>query len=257
MEGKNYMIKTVGILGLGEVGRAIKERAEKNFTVVARDLSLDEFPGKTIDILHVAIPYNDDFIAAVEKTINEVKPQLVIIDASVKPGTTRELYNRTKVTMVHAPIDGVHPNLAKYQTTFTKAIGAIDDKGFTMAREHWLALGAPEVVRFDSPEDSELAKLLSTTYYGWNIVFNKLVKRMCENTGTNFDQVYTAYNDIYNAGYAETLPHVRRPTLKYVPGQIGGHCVMPNIEILKTMFADPGLDLMAEFNESLKDEVKK
>ena len=51
----------IGILGLGEVGQAIKKLCLKKHRVFARDLKLDEFKDKKIDILHVCIPYSKNF----------------------------------------------------------------------------------------------------------------------------------------------------------------------------------------------------
>lgn len=244
-------MKKIGILGLGEVGKAIKLLSQKSHTVFTKDLDHDEIESNRIDILHVCIPYSASLIGNVIDVIQQSQPKLVIIDATVAPGTTRALAEAAKVDVVHSPIMGVHPNLAEYQTQFTKVVGALSDQAFEIARDHWIDLGAPEVVRFDSPEDSELAKLLSTTYYGWNIIFNKLVKAITEKSRTNFEQVYTQFNEIYNQGYAASLPHVRRPVLKHVEGPIGGHCVIPNINILASKFDEPLFNMMLEFNEAV------
>jgi UDP-N-acetyl-D-mannosaminuronate dehydrogenase len=247
-------MQTIGILGMGEVGRAIKELAQGNFTILTKDLDHDSIHDNTLDILHVCIPFTNEFIDSVVAVANKAKPKLIIINATVAPGTTRQVAAATNISCVHTPIMGIHPHLAKYQTQFTKVIGAMDDAAFEAAKKHWLDLGAPQVEKFDSPEDSELAKLLCTTYYGWNIVFNKMVKRLTEKTDANFDQVYTRFSEIYNEGYAHSLPHVRRPILKFMDGPIGGHCVIPNLKILSQAFDEASFDFMLEFNEQLAKE---
>ncbi len=247
-------MQTIGILGMGEVGRAVSELAQGKYTILTKDLDHDTIQNNDLDILHVCIPFNESFIASIEAATKLAKPKLIIINSTVAPGTTRQVAAVTKTLCIHSPIMGVHPHLAKYQTHFTKVIGAMDDVAFKLAKAHWLDLGAPKIARFDSPEDSELAKLLCTTYYGWNIVFNKMVKKLTEKTNTNFEQVYTRFSEVYNEGYAQSLPHVRRPILKYIEGPIGGHCVIPNLKILSEAFDEQSFQFMLEFNEQLSKE---
>ena len=47
------------------------------------------------------------------------------------------------------------------------------------------------------------------------------MERYCDHLGLNYDEVVSIYEDI-----------TFLPPVKYFPGIIGGHCVMPNIEIL-------------------------
>lgn len=245
-------MKSVGILGVGEVGLAILSLAKKNFEVYVRDLDKDTLTGKTVEVLNVCIPYSTKFEGIVVSLIKEVRPKLVVIHATVKPGTTRNIYKKTKVAIAHTPIMGVHPHLAKYQTQFTKMIGAIDDKSYKLTMAYWKKLGATKIIRFDGPEETELGKILSTTYYGWNIIFNKMAKLATQETKTNFDQVYTKFNEVYNDGYARTKPNVRRPILKYMPGEIGGHCVIPNAEIMKK--ENKLFDWLLKFNKILSND---
>lgn len=247
-------MQTIGILGMGEVGRAVRELAKGKFTIFTKDLDHDSIKNNDLDVLHVCIPFTERFIASIQVVTKLAKPKLIIINSTVAPGTTRQVAVVTNTLCAHAPIMGIHPHLAKYQTHFTKVIGAMDAAAFRLAKQHWLALGAPKIARFDSPEDSELAKLLCTTYYGWNIVFNKMVKKLTENTNTNFEQVYARFSEIYNEGYAQSLPHVRRPILKYMDGPIGGHCVIPNLKILSEAFDEQVFQFMLEFNEQLAKE---
>ena len=72
-----------------------------------------------------------------------------------------------------------------------------------------------------SPEASELAKLTETTYFGLLIAWAQEVERYCDKIGADYNDVISFYEDI------KYLPPV-----KYFPGTIGGHCVMPNIKLL-------------------------
>jgi UDP-N-acetyl-D-mannosaminuronate dehydrogenase len=75
-----------------------------------------------------------------------------------------------------------------------------------------------------SPEAAELAKLTETTYFGLMIAWAQEVERYADQTGASYDEIVSFYEEI---GFF--------PPVKYTPGVIGGHCVMPNIELLRTM----------------------
>lgn len=97
-------------------------------------------------------------------------------------------------------------------------------------------------------QDTEALKLWDTTYYGWNIVFEKAVKEYCDDHGLDFDIVYTQANRSYNRGYSTLgMMNVQRPVLEHRPGPIGGHCVIPNAEILGGDIADTILAFDAEY----------
>lgn len=241
----------IGILGLGEVGQAIKKLCQPKHQVYVRDLSFDEIKKKPIDILHICIPYNKIFNSVVKKTIDELKPQLTIINSTVKPGTTKALYQKTKAKLVHAPIIGIHPHLYSHLKIFTKPLGAVNKSSYQLAKKHFNSLGV-KTTRFKSPLESELAKILSTTYYAWNILFEKWVHKLCTKTQTDFDQVYTQWNQIYNTGYKNSKPNVIRPILKHQPGPIGGHCLIPNAEILNLWLSDSVTKFILSQNNKAK-----
>ncbi len=241
----------VGIIGMGEVGGAIKKLCEKKHEVYWRTRSEDTLSGKQIDILHLCFPFNENFKQTAIDAINELRPKLVINDSSVEPGVTEDIYSATNTLIVHAPIIGKHPDLYKYLFELDKIIGPINDEAFQLAKLHFEDLGV-KTVRFNSPRESELAKILSTTYYGWNIIFEKFVHRLCKEQGLEFDNVYTKLNTLYNEGYAKTLPYVRRPVLKHEDGEIGGHCIVPNARIINSWINDEFTQFLLAQNEKAK-----
>jgi len=227
----------IGVLGFGDVGKAISKLCQQKHQVFIKDLDKNEFTNQTIDILHVCIPWNSKFENIISKEIKSLNPKLTIISSTVKPGATQNLYKKTNTLLVHAPVIGVHPHLYKSLKTFTKPLGAVNSQAFLLAQKHFKELGV-KVIRFDSPFETELAKIFSTTYYAWNILFEKWLHRVSQKTHTNFDQVYTQWNQIYNAGYKKSKPNVIRPILKHSPGPIGGHCLIPNAKIIDEWLND-------------------
>ena len=93
---------------------------------------------------------------------------------------------------------------------------------------------------------------MSTTYYAWNILFEKYLHQLSKKHKANFNQVYTKWNKIYNAGYKKTKPNVIRPILKHFPGPIGGHCLIPNVKILDKWLKDNFTKFILAQNKAAK-----
>jgi hypothetical protein len=103
---------------------------------------------------------------------------------------------------------------------YTKFVGAVDPAAGEQAAKHFESAGLKTKI-LSSPEATELAKLTETTYFGLMIAWAQEIERYCDLSGEDYDEVVSFYEEIKFF-----------PPVKYSPGIIGGHCVMPNIEIL-------------------------
>lgn len=211
----------------GEVGSALYEVLGPLYYLRGIDLTYRDYvtPEDRFDVIHSCIPYKnfDQFIYGMDDYIAQYAAldALAIIHSTVPVGTSEHF------SAVHSPIRGTHPNLAEGIRKFPKYFGG------PRASEA-AAIFAPicPTITTEFARTTEALKLWDTTYYGWNIVFEKLVWEYCQNNGLDFDIVYTSANKTYNEGYAHDKPGVRRPVMKHFAGPIGGHCVLPNAELL-------------------------
>lgn len=217
------------VIGRGQVGSALIEVLSEKYDVVSIDKG--ERAEGEFDVIHVAIPYNDKFVGVVTQYLLQYYKRygLAIVHSSVALGTSSYL------GAVHSPIRGVHPNLAEGIRTFVKYFGGSRAEE---AADIFRKLGIPCVTTPDA-RNTEALKLWDTTYYGWNIVFQKAVKEFCDKHALDYDMVYKQANLSYNKGYAALgVRGVQRPVLRDVPGPIGGHCVIPNAFLLGGEIAD-------------------
>jgi len=221
------MVK-IGIIGYGEIGKAIEQvYLEKDIKPFIRDFNRDDGL-EDCDFLHICIPYTKAFVPVVERYVDELNPKITIVHSTVAPGTIERLSRYYKIA--HSPVRGVHPDLYGGIMTFVKVVSG---NAAHEVSQHFEQLGITTSI-YDNPATSEVAKLLSTTYYGVCIAFHDYARKVCEATGANFEQAMTEWNKDYNAGYTELgMDHVVRPVLYPPEGSIGGHCVTPNTEILK------------------------
>lgn len=248
-------MKNVLVVGLGEIGSALCQIIEESgkyklFKKDKEDLEIIE----NLEVMHVCIPYLDDFVDLVVNYIKKYNPNLVIINSTVRPNTTNEIYKINKKNIVHSPVRGKHPGIREGLLLFVKFIGPVNSEAGEAAKEHFESLEIKTEIT-NSPIETELSKLFSTTYYGLCIAFHQEMERICKKFNVDFEQTVTKFNETYNDGCKKTNPNVIRPVL--YPGFIGGHCVMPNIKILKKDVKSDFLDAIEKSNELKKKETEK
>lgn len=243
------------VLGKGEIGSSVGELYEEyhhNVFYIDKQTPLDSVKAFALDnntdVLNVAIPFqleDENFEDVVYKYIKILRPVMCIIHSTIDVGTTRNIKyaldddeEAFDTILVHSPVEGIHPYLKKSMQIFSKFVGGFSVEESTKVAEHLYELGIYTTI-CDSPEESELAKMLSTTYYGLNIRFMQAVKEQCDALDLDFDTVYKKFNENYNASYTDMgMPHVNRPVLKFMGYGISGHCISQNAELLHRQFGD-------------------
>jgi len=227
------------IIGKGEVGKGLYRALKTTHPTRIRDKEVlpEEKRGKKVKfkILHICFPYFKNFEKEVKKYQKRYSPKYTVIHSTVPVGSSR------KCKAYHSPIRGQHPNLTKSIKTFVKYLGPK-----SMVLRVYFELAGIKIKMFEKPETTELLKILSTTYYAWNILFCKEAKKICDEHKLDFDKIYTQGNETYNEGYKILgKTNVIRPVLKPTKSSIGGHCLIRNCKLLKSKITS----LILKFNE--------
>jgi len=213
--------KSIVVVGLGEVGRPLYELLSRYYAVVGVDVTPPPTPISKVDILHVCYPFEiKDFLGETARYIELFKPAVTVINSTVAVGTTRRVAERTGAAVVNSPVRGKHVRMLAELNHYTKFIGAMDAAIGSRVAAHFEAAGLKTKI-LSTPEASELAKLTETTYFGLLIAWAQELERYCDQSGAAYEEIISFYEEISFF-----------PSTKYFPGIIGGHCVMPNIEIL-------------------------
>lgn len=214
----------IAVVGLGEIGKPILELVSKHNDAVGVDIAPLTERIEKMDFLHICYPFQiPDFVGETARYIGLFKPALTIINSTVAIGTTRAIANRTGVAVVNSPVRGKHVRMLQDLCHYTKFVGANDPTAGKTAAEHFESLGLRTKV-LSSFEATELAKLTETTYFGLMIAWAQEIERHCDRLGASYDEVTSFYEEIKFF-----------PPVKYFPGVIGGHCVMPNVELLSKL----------------------
>ena len=251
------------VVGLGEVGRPLFELLDESGCFIVHGIDLDEAKMgevgqhkknlvKEVDIMHICIPCvnQEKFISTVANYAKQFKPKLVIINSTVMPRTTKEVSKRCECLVAHSPVRGVHESLehVKWEMKrWTKYIGGVDAKSAEAASKHFQELGLKTKVLKSSLE-SELAKLFETTYRAWMIACFQEMHRISRHFDAFFDDIVDFIEDTHRLRFD-------RPVM--FPGVIGGHCIIPNTELLLRSYDSELLRLILKSNEKRKEEIKK
>ncbi len=230
------MNQTVIIVGLGEVGTPLLEIMKSRHQTFGVDINQPASISQC-DVMHICFPFQSGkFVGQVIEYIHQYRPALTVINSTVAPGTTRSIAAESGTAVAHSPVRGKHVRMQEEMLHYAKFIGALDLQSGRRTVEHFEGVGMKTML-LTSPEASEIAKLTETTYFGLMIAWAQEVERYCTKFGANYDEVVSFYDEIKFF-----------PAVKYFPGVIGGHCVMPNIAILRQQFPSGLLEAIVQSN---------
>lgn len=241
------------ILGMGEVGETLFDLlVDRKFDCIGIDLNDSKCKNYTENeiienpqYLHVCLPGElEKFTDIVIEWINKIKNiQVVVIHSTVKPGTTKTIQERSSIPILFSPVRGVHRRFLDDIKKYTKFI-SFDDTEINSKIKKDLENRFEKVDWMSTTKTAELAKILvDTTYYGWLINYAQITKMICEKENVDFDEMWKFADEIH-----ENLGN--RP--KMFPGIIGGHCVIPNLNLVEY----ENLDMIKTVNE-MYEKFKK
>jgi hypothetical protein len=94
------------------------------------------------------------------------------------------------------------------------------------------------------PETLELAKILcDTSYLGWLINYAQITNMISKKYGVDYDEMWSFSDEIHK--FLGNRP-------KLFPGFIGGHCVIPNLELIN----EESLNSIDKLNNLYNKKIK-
>ncbi len=233
----------VVVVGLGEVGHPLLNILSRSFECVGVDISPVEIH-RPCSVLHICYPYQiRDYIGVTASYIAKYQPHLTLVHGTLAPGTTRSLQQAIGSDRIaYSPVRGKHARMETDMMRYKKFVAASSPQVAQEAVSH-LAQAGFKTDLFPSLEIGELSKLLETTYLGVLVAWAQEVERFAARYGGSAEDVNVFIKEI------DFLPsHI-------FAGHIGGHCVMPNIAILRNNFSSKFLDAIVESNDLVREQM--
>lgn len=232
------------IVGGGQIGHAVAEIISRTDEVTIYDSGRNNEPPiiKGVDIIHVCFPYTEEekFIKSVDYYIQKYQTRHVIIWSTVAIGVTKKIRGA-----VHSPVEGRHPKLASSIRSMTRWIGYNRFEDGTYFENYFKSLQF-SIHAVSNSDFTEFLKLRSTSKFGINLAWADYEAAVAQQLGMDFNLVKDFdrdYNKLYhNLG----MEWAQRYIVDAPNGKIGGHCVVPNAELLDEQFPSDMLKKIKE-----------
>lgn len=244
------------VVGLGEIGKPISSILSGSQIVVGFDTNdklmdkekYKKYENLSTSFLHICIPYNEKFITNVIHLSKKFNPEFIVIHSTVSPYTTKILQDQINIPIIYSATRGVHRrmihDLKRYTKFFAIEYNAPNKNNAEKQFKKLMHSCDIKTRKMSKPVTLELAKIIcDTSYLGWLINYAQLSNMIAIQHGINYDEMWSFSDEIH-----EFLGN--RP--KMFPGYIGGHCVIPNLDLLHNQT----LDLIKKMNEIYAKKVK-
>ncbi len=238
MSETSYVI----IAGLGEVGAPLLKILSRTYPCVGVDIDPVGAPGPCA-VLHICYPFQiPDFVGTTAAYIGKYQPGLTIINSTVSPGTSEKVAAAAGGPVAYSPVRGKHAKMEQEMLFYKKFVGVADAGVRARAMAHFEGAGL-KTAAFPNATAGEVAKLIETTWLGILVGWAQEVERIAGRYNATYDEVNAFIEEV---GY---LPQ------GIFSGYIGGHCVMPNIALLRSVLQSDFLDAVVNSNELKRGEA--
>ena len=243
------------VAGLGEIGLPILKIISKKENVVGYDLNkklmnkkkFHKFENVPTSFLHIAIPVTKKFDSNLISLFKKFRPKCMVIHSTIPPGTVENIQKKIDSPVIYSATRGIHKRMLKDIKRYTKFFVISNNA----PRKKWAITTYIKKMKnygiktkqMSKPETLELAKILcDTSYLGWLINYSQITNVIAKNHGVNYDEMWTFSDEIH-----KILGN--RP--KMYPGFIGGHCVIPNLDLINNQT----LNLIKKMNNSYSKKI--
>jgi UDP-N-acetyl-D-mannosaminuronate dehydrogenase len=225
------------LIGLGEIGKPLHNLLTRSGRVVGIDIEPVDV-AERVGIMHICYPFlaQNSFVRTTLEYAKKYRPEIIVINSTVVPGTTAAIQRETQVPGVYSPVRGKHTKMESDLLHYRKFVGGESPDAVREVRNHFTRAGMKTQV-VSSSKVLELAKLLETTYFGVLIAWAQEMERFAGEIDADYFEAAKFFEEI---GYL--------PPVVFKPGYIGGHCVMSNIALLETLFSSEFLATIKSSN---------
>jgi len=230
-------IKKNVVAGLGEIGKPISQLISKEVLTIDYDINsklydikkLQKYKKIVTEILHICIPFTENFIKNVKFLHKEFNPECIVIHSTISPFTTKKIQSELRIPIIYSATRGVHQRMLNDLRKYTKFF-AIEPKA---PRASWAIATYSKLFKkcgvktkkLSNPKTLEIAKIVvDTSYYGWLINYAQLSNMIAIKNNIDYDEMWSFADEIHK--FLGNRP-------KMYPGYIGGHCVVPNLDLIK------------------------
>ena len=242
------------VVGLGEIGKPMFKLISKSIKTVGYDKNTKLNPKsnqKYVELptrfIHICIPFNKSFYTNLKKSTKKFSPKSIVIHSTISPGTTSRLQSKFNIPVIYSATRGVHKrmlrDLRRYTKFFAIQKNAPDAKWASSQFSLLMRKAGVKTKRMSNPLTLELGKIVcDTSYYGWLINYAQISQIIALKYKVGYNEMWSFADEIHK--FLGNRPRM-------FPGHIGGHCVIPNLELMN----DSSLNQINKINKNFKNRL--
>jgi len=244
------------VVGLGEIGRPILKLLSKSKIVVGFDANeklmdfrkYKKYEHLETSFVHICIPFTNKFISHVKSLYSKFSPKCIVIHSTISPYTTKKIQSELPIPIIYSATRGVHKRMISDMKKYTKFY-ALEKNS---PKKKWASETYASLLKkcgikskkMSEPITLELAKIVvDTSYYGWLINYAQLSNMIAKEHKVDYNEMWSFADEIHR--FLGNRP-------KMFPGFIGGHCIIPNLDLIK----DDSLHQIDKINNMYAKKVK-
>lgn len=203
--------------------------------------------------LHVCIPYNDKFTSQVVSLCKKFKPETLVIHSTIQPYSTQKIQEKLSIPVIYSATRGIHKRMIKDLKRYTKFYSIEPNvpnaKHASSSYSRIMKKCGIKTKKISTPLTLELAKIIvDTSYYGWLINYAQLSNMIAMKHNVNYDEMWSFADEIHK--FLGNRP-------KMFPGFIGGHCVIPNLDLINNSTLNLIKNINSDYAKILKRRKQK
>ncbi|MDD5433190.1 MAG: hypothetical protein PHE77_00810 [Candidatus Pacebacteria bacterium] len=268
MLNKKISELTIGIMGVGMVGGALKQYFEKKGKVIGQDLflydphkgfdSVEEVNKADVIFICVPTPYLKDGhgfdLSYIEDAFSKIKGEkIVVIKSTALPGTTQKfqdkytelkvLFNPEFLTELTAEQDMDYPDRQIIGTT---------EQSLNVAKDIMMLLPMAPYEKIMPSTEAEMVKYFGNNWFAVKVSFANQMYNICQKLGLDYNQVKEAVSADKRIGPS----HLTTPHKGYFG--YGGKCLPKDIRAFIQFGDSLGVDLkLHKAAEEINNELMK
>jgi len=244
------------VIGLGEIGKPLLQLLSKKDLTLGYDINpkmmnIKKFQeSETLEtrFLHVCIPFTINFEKNIIKFFKKFHPKIIVIHSTIKPNTTKIIQQQLPVPVIYSATRGVHKrmisDMKKYVKFFSLEKNVPNNEWASKQFVSVMKRAKIKTKKMSNPLTLELAKIIcDTSYLGWLINYAQISNMIAKKHNVNYDEMWSFSDEVHK--FLGNRP-------KMYPGFIGGHCVIPNLDLIHNQT----LDLIKQMNNNYLRRVK-
>src|SRR5215813_4326284 len=103
-------------------------------------VGLGEIGGRAfhgVRVLHLCFPFGPDFVTSASRYVSLYQPEVVVVNSTVVPGTTRAIQEKTGTPAVYSPVRGKHVRMTEELRRYRKFVAGASAETVALVEDHF------------------------------------------------------------------------------------------------------------------------